>query len=63
MIVFTARSDDFALSRFTAIEFHLRIRNTGVCEIIAGGDSMRLVTFNALPHLDAPGRRDAITFA
>ena len=47
----------------TAIEFHLRIRNTGVCEIIAGGDSMRLVTFNALPHLDAPGRRDAITFA
>ena len=47
----------------TAIEFNLRFRNTGVCEIIAGGDSMRLVTFNALPHLDAPGRRDAITFA
>lgn len=47
----------------TAIEFNLRFRNTGVCEIIVGSDSMHLVTFNALPHLDAPGRRDAITFA
>ncbi len=47
----------------TAVDFNLRFRNTGVCEIIAGGASMHLLTFNALPHLDAPGRRDAITFA
>ena len=47
----------------TAIEFNLQFRNTGVCEIITGGDAMRMVTFNALPHLDRPDRRDSITFA
>lgn len=47
----------------TAIEFNLRFRNTGVCEIITGGDAMRMVTFNALPHLDRPERRESITFA
>lgn len=47
----------------TAIEFNLQFRNTGVCEIITGGDAMRLVTFNALPHLDRPDRRGSITFA
>lgn len=47
----------------TAVEFNLQFRNTGVCELIVGGDSMRLLTFNALPHLDRPDRREAITFA
>ena len=47
----------------TAVEFNLQFRNTGVCELIVGSDSMRLVTFNALPHLDREDRRNAITFA
>lgn len=47
----------------TAVEFNLQFRNTGVCELIVGSDTTRLVTFNALPHLDQPGRRDSITFA
>ena len=55
--------DVIGASSATAIEFNLQFRNTGVCELITGGDSMRLVTFNALPHLDRPDRRDSITFA
>jgi broad specificity phosphatase PhoE len=51
----------------TAVEFNLQFRNSGFCEIIAGGEGaqrkLRLVTFNALPHLDTPERRHAITFA
>ena len=47
----------------TAVEFNLQFRNTGVCELIVGSDSMRLVTFNTLPHLEPPERRASITFA
>ena len=47
----------------TAIELNLQFRNTGVCELIAGGPSLRLLSYNAVPHLDRPDRREAITFA
>lgn len=51
----------------TAVEFNLQFRNTGVCELIVGGDAarphFRLVTFNTLPHLEHPERRASITFA
>ena len=47
----------------TAIEFNLQFRNTGVCELIAGTDATRLLSFNTLPHLDRTGRRASITFA
>jgi broad specificity phosphatase PhoE len=47
----------------TAVEFNLQFRNTGVCELIIGSDTTRLVTFNTLPHLDRADRRSAITFA
>lgn len=46
-----------------AIEFNLQFRNTGFCELIAGGGELRLMSFNAIPHLMRPDRRDAITFA
>ena len=46
-----------------AIEFNLQFRNTAFCELISAGGSLRLLTFNALPHLDHPQRRQAITFA
>ena len=49
-----------------AVEFNLQFRNTGVCELIVGSDATRLVTFNALPHLDRPEsaeRLKAITHA
>jgi broad specificity phosphatase PhoE len=46
-----------------AIEFNLQFRNTGFCELIAGGGELRMMSFNAIPHLMRPERRDAITFA
>lgn len=47
----------------TAIEFNLQFRNTGFCELVAIGDSMRLISFNNLPHLEVQGRQHAVTFA
>lgn len=46
-----------------AIELNLQFRNTGYCELLATGDSLRLMSFNNIPHLDRPDRRSAITFA
>jgi broad specificity phosphatase PhoE len=49
----------------TAIEFNLQFRNSGFAELIVadGGRSLRLVSFNSIPHLDTPERRAAITHA
>jgi broad specificity phosphatase PhoE len=47
----------------TAIELNLQFRNTAFCEIICGRDTLRLLSFNNLPHLERADRRDAITFA
>jgi len=46
-----------------AIEFNLQFRNTGFCELISGGGAMRMLSFNAIPHLMRPDRRKSITFA
>ena len=46
-----------------AIELNLQFRNTGYCELIAGGGRLRLLSFNNIPHLDSPQRRDAVSFA
>lgn len=49
------------------VEFNLQFRNAAFCELIVAGDGpsqeYRLVAFNAIPHLDTPERRGAITFA
>lgn len=47
----------------TAIELNLQFRNTGMCELISGAGALRLLSYNAVPHLDRPDRREAITFA
>ncbi len=47
----------------TAIELNLQFRNTGLCELIAGTRSLRLLSYNNVPHLDRPERRHSITFA
>jgi broad specificity phosphatase PhoE len=46
----------------TAIQLNLQTRNTGVTEIIrpSSGEA-RLVSFNAIPHLERPDRAAAIT--
>ncbi len=47
----------------SAIELNLQCRNTGFTELIAGRDTLRLLSFNNVPHLDTAERRSAITFA
>lgn len=47
----------------SAIELNLQCRNTGITELIAGRGTLRLLSFNNVPHLDTAGRRASITFA
>jgi len=47
----------------TAIELNLQFRNTGFCELIVGRGTQRLLSFNNVPHLELPDRRQSITFA
>jgi len=47
----------------TAIELNLQFRNSGFCEIFFSPRSMRLVSFNCVPHLERPDRRKAITYS
>ncbi|MEZ5738463.1 MAG: histidine phosphatase family protein [Burkholderiaceae bacterium] len=47
----------------TAIELNMQLRNTAFCELIVGQRAIRLVSFNAMPHLDTAERRDRITAA
>lgn len=46
-----------------AIELNLQFRNTGFCELIAGGERVRLLSYNSIPHLMQADRRESITFA
>jgi len=47
----------------TAIEMNLQMRNAAFCELITGSETMRMLSFNSIPHLDTPERRASITFA
>ncbi|MEZ5658889.1 MAG: histidine phosphatase family protein [Burkholderiaceae bacterium] len=46
-----------------AIELNLQFRNTAFCELIAGRSGMRMLSFNNLPHMEHPERRELITAA
>ena len=47
----------------TMVELNLQARNTGVTEFRAGVKNVHCVSFNSVPHLDRPERRDAITYS
>ncbi len=47
----------------TTIELNLRIRNASVTEFAFTPKRHMLVTYNTLPHLDAPEHADWITYA
>ena len=47
----------------TAIELNLQFRNSGFCEIYVSPRSLRLVSFNCIPHLERPDRIEAITYS
>jgi broad specificity phosphatase PhoE len=44
-----------------AIHLNLQTRNTGVTELVRGRSGARLVSFNAVPHLERPDRAHAVT--
>lgn len=47
----------------TVVDLNLQTRNTGVSEMRAGVRRSHCVSFNAVPHLDRHGRREAITYS
>ena len=47
----------------SAIELNLQFRNSGFCEIFFSPRSMRLISFNCVPHLEHGARRAAITYS
>ena len=59
----TAVGHVLGTSPATTIELNLRIRNTSVTELAFTPKRHALVTFNTLPHLDAPELRDWMTYA
>ena len=59
----TAVGQVLGTSPATTIELNLRIRNTLVTELRFTPKRHALVTFNTLPHLDAPELRDWVTYA
>ena len=47
----------------TTIEMNLRIRNSAVTELVFNAKRFMLLSYNTLPHLDAPHYADWITYA
>ena len=45
------------------IELNMQIRNTSISHFYFNKDSIRLSSFNNIPHLDRPDRLDSITFS
>jgi len=47
----------------TMVELNLQTRNSGVTELRATSRAVSCMSFNTVPHLDLPGRREFITHA
>lgn len=45
-----------------AIELNMQLYNTGLSRLYFNAENIMLSGFNAIPHLDMPGRFDAITY-
>jgi len=45
------------------VDLNLQARNSGISELRFNERAVRCVSFNTVPHLDLPGRRDAITYS
>ena len=59
----TAVGQVLGVSPETIIELNLRIRNSAVTEFAFTPKRHSLLAFNHLPHLDAPERRDWLSYA
>jgi len=47
----------------TMFELNLQIKNTSVVHLFGSSNSLRLSSFNHLPHLDREGRSEAVTYS
>jgi len=54
-------ADVLAAGAEVAVQVNLQTRNTGITEVARGRSASRLVAFNSVPHLERPGRTQAIT--
>ncbi len=45
------------------VDLNLQARNASVSELAFNERAVHCVSFNTIPHLDRPGRRDAITYS
>lgn len=59
----TAVSQLLATPAKTTIELNMRYRNSAVSELVFSKRRHTLLTYNTLPHLDAPAYRDWVTYA
>jgi broad specificity phosphatase PhoE len=59
----TAVGHVLGTSAETTIELNLRIRNTSLTEFVFTPKRHMLLSFNCLPHLDAPDLRDWVTYS
>jgi broad specificity phosphatase PhoE len=59
----TAMGQVLGLAPAVTIELNLRIRNSSVTEFAFTPKRHMLVTYNTLPHLDAPAYADWVTYA
>ncbi|MFN3861358.1 MAG: histidine phosphatase family protein [Roseateles sp.] len=59
----TAVGQVLACAPEAVVELNLRLRNASVSEFAFNPRRHHLVTFNTLPHLDSPERRELITHA
>ncbi|MGF6810566.1 broad specificity phosphatase PhoE [Paraburkholderia sp. Clong3] len=46
----------------TAIALNMQMRNSSVCQYFFNADAMSLASFNCVPHLDRPERREFVTY-
>ena len=56
-------ADTLGADASAAVALNLQARNTGVTEIVLGRSATRLVSFNAIPHLERPDRIQALTYS
>jgi broad specificity phosphatase PhoE len=61
-VIGRAVADVLGAASSVAIELNQQVRNTSVTELLIGTRVARLISFNAVPHLERADRRHALTY-
>jgi hypothetical protein len=61
-VIGRAVADVLGAASSVAIELNQQVRNTSVTELLIGARVARLISFNAVPHLERADRRHALTY-